>query len=56
MAKEKKQDVWEQIVSNVTEDNKQEVVSELESVIEQLEARKDKDLLPQFKATLKRIK
>jgi hypothetical protein len=56
MAKEKKEEIWDQMVSNVTEENKEDVIKELEMVIGLLEARNENDLLPKFKAVLKKIK
>jgi hypothetical protein len=56
MPKENKEEIWDQMVANVTEENKKDIVEELEMVIGLLEARDDKDLLPKFKAVLKKIK
>jgi hypothetical protein len=63
MAKEKKaktsekaEPIWDQIVESVTEENKKDVVEELEKVIGFLENGGDQDLLIKFKATLKKIK
>lgn len=56
MPKEKKEEIWDQMVANVTEDNKESVIEELEMVIKMLEERGETDLLPKFKAVLKKIK
>lgn len=56
MAKEKKEDVWDRMVSDVTDENKEAVIEELEMVIKMLEERDDQDLLANFKAVLKKIK
>jgi hypothetical protein len=53
---EKKEDIWDQMVANVTEENKEAVIEELEMVIKMLEERDDNNLLVNFKAVLKKIK
>ena len=57
MTEENKPDVWDQIVSSATENNKESIVKEIEDVIQILEKRnEEKELLTKFKAVLKKIK
>lgn len=56
MVKEKKNDIWDSMISSVTDKNRNEILEELNKIIEHLESRGEKNLLPKFKNVVEKIK
>jgi hypothetical protein len=56
VTEEKDKDVWDEIAESVTENNKEDIVAQLEKAVEFLANGGDKDLLAKFKAVIKKIK
>jgi hypothetical protein len=54
-AEEVNNEIWDRMVSNVTNENKEDVLKELELVIRLLSEKGDKDLLPKFQEVLEKI-
>jgi acyl-ACP thioesterase len=47
--------LWDNIVASVNEDNKEEILSQLQSSLEFLEQTKDKEMASRVRETIKKI-